>query len=40
MLKNKQTACLAADACGMPAEVPKENYQNRIARVAPNSECC
>jgi len=41
ILKNKQTACLASDACGIPAE--KQNVkltQLNSSCCTPNSGCC
>ena len=41
VLKNKQTACLASDACGIPAE--KQKVQLSVLNNAcctPNSGCC
>lgn len=42
LLKNRQTACLAIDACGIPAQ--KENVNlaefNDGSRCTPNSGCC
>lgn len=37
ILKNKTTACLAIDACGIPAEKPKKNL---IELQVSNSSCC
>lgn len=41
VLKNKQTACLATDACGLPSDKPKvalSQLQNSCC--SPNSGCC
>lgn len=44
VLKNKMTACLANDACGVPAEKQKVNLSELKAvqqgGCAPNSGCC
>ncbi len=41
VLKNKQTACLASDACGIPAEKQKVNLgELKDACCTPNSRCC
>ena len=41
VLKNKQTACLASDACGIPAEKQKVKLSElNNACCTPNSECC
>ncbi|WP_130857901.1 DUF6428 family protein [Olivibacter jilunii] len=41
VLKNKQTACLASDACGIPAEKQKVKLSNlNSACCTPNSGCC
>ncbi len=41
ILKNKQTACLASDACGIPAENQKVKLgEPQSACCAPNSGCC
>lgn len=43
ILKNKTTACLAQDACGIPAEKPKKNLAdltNSQSCCTPNSGCC
>lgn len=43
VLTSKTTACLAADACGVPTEKPKRNLnqlQTESACCAPNSGCC
>ena len=41
VLKNKQTACLASDACGVPAEKQKVQLsQLNNACCIPNSGCC
>jgi hypothetical protein len=44
VLKNKQTACLASDACGIPAEKQKKNLSelpvNQTSCCTPNSGCC
>lgn len=36
ILKNKTTACLAQDACGIPSEKQKKN----LAELSPNSSSC
>ena len=41
ILKNKQTACLALDACGIPIEKQKVNLgESQSACCTPNSVCC
>lgn len=43
LLTNKQTACLAEDACGVPQQKPKvklSDLQPASACCAPNSSCC
>ncbi|MDR6919251.1 DUF6428 family protein [Chryseobacterium sp. 2987] len=44
VLKNKTTACLAQDACGIPAEKPKVNLSelstHQTSCCTPNSGCC
>jgi len=43
ILKNKQTACLAQDSCGIPAEKQKVSLKdlgNLSSQCAPNSGCC
>lgn len=44
VLKNKTTACLAQDACGIPSEKQKKNLAelnvNQANSCAPNSGCC
>lgn len=41
ILKNKQTACLALDACGIPIEKQKVNLgESQSACCTPNSGCC
>lgn len=44
VLKNKTTACLAQDACGIPSEKVKLNLSelksNQAACCAPESGCC
>lgn len=44
VLKNKTTACLAQDACGIPAEKSKVNLSelstNQTSCCTPNSGCC
>ena len=41
ILKNKQTACLASDACGIPAEKQKVKLSDlNNACCTPNSGCC
>ncbi|PVH26866.1 DUF6428 family protein [Sphingobacterium corticibacter] len=42
VLKNKQTACLASDACGIPAEKHKVNLAELKGKpcCTPNSGCC
>lgn len=36
ILKNKKTACLAEDACGIPTEKSKI----QLKQITPNSSCC
>lgn len=38
VLKNKTTACLATDACGLPLIKPKDANENNSC--SPNSGCC
>lgn len=41
VLKNKKTACLATDACGIPAEKPKIKLTTiQSSCCTPNSGCC
>lgn len=42
ILKNKQTACLAEDACGIPTSKPKIQLVNLASQntCAPGSGCC
>lgn len=41
VLKNKQTTCLASDACGIPAEKQKVKLSElKNACCTPNSNCC
>lgn len=42
VLKNKQTACLAEDACGIPAQKPKIQLVNltNSGSCTPGSGCC
>ncbi len=44
VLKNKATACLAEDACGIPAEKQKIAFKdlsvNQTSCCTPNSGCC
>lgn len=44
VLKNKLTACLAQDACGVPPQKQKLNLSeltnNQESKCAPNSGCC
>ncbi|WDF66897.1 DUF6428 family protein [Sphingobacterium oryzagri] len=41
VLKNKQTACLAMDACGLPSDKTKiELSQLQNSCCSPNSGCC
>lgn len=42
VLRNKMTACLAPDACGIPSEKVKRNLSELkpISKCAPNSGCC
>lgn len=39
VLKNKTTACLAQEACGIPQQKPKVNL-GQVSACAPNSGCC
>lgn len=39
VLKNKTTACLAKDACGIPTEKQKKNL-SELTTCSPNSGCC
>ena len=39
VLKNKTTACLAEDSCGIPSEKQKKNLAN-ITNCTANSGCC
>lgn len=39
VLKNKTTACLAEDACGIPTEKQKKNL-SELTTCSPNSGCC
>lgn len=39
VLKNKTTACLAEDACGIPTEKLKKNL-SELTTCSPNSGCC
>ncbi|HYK76872.1 MAG TPA: DUF6428 family protein [Daejeonella sp.] len=39
VLKNKTTACLAQEACGIPQQKPKVNL-GQISTCSPNSGCC
>ena len=40
-LKNKQTTCLAQDACGIPAQKPKVKLSElQSTCCSPNSGCC
>lgn len=39
VLKNKMTACLAQDACGIPSEKQKKNL-SELNKCTPNSGCC
>lgn len=41
-LRNKMTACLAPDACGIPSEKVKRNLSELkpVSKCAPNSGCC
>lgn len=39
VLKNKTTACLAEDACGIPTEKQKKNL-SELKTCSPNSGCC
>lgn len=36
ILKNKQTACLAEDACGIPSQKPKM----KLSEIQKNTSCC
>lgn len=43
ILKNKQTACLAEDACGIPSQKPKmklSEIQNNTSCCNPSTGCC
>lgn len=41
VLKNKQTACLATDACGIPSEKQKITLlELKSSSCSPNSGCC
>ena len=42
VLRNKMTACLAQDACGIPSEKVKRNLSELkpVSKCAPNSGCC
>ena len=44
VLKNKTTACLAQDACGIPSEKVKKNLEgfniDQNSSCSPNSGCC
>lgn len=42
VLRNKMTACLAPDACGIPSEKVKRNLSELkpVSKCAPNSGCC
>lgn len=41
ILKNKKTACLAQDACGIPSEKPKVKLSEiQSSSCTPNSGCC
>lgn len=42
VLKNKKTACLASDSCGISPEEAKVNLNglNNVSRCAPNAGCC
>ncbi|MFZ4262460.1 DUF6428 family protein [Sphingobacterium sp. HJSM2_6] len=41
VLKNKQTACLATDACGIPSQKPKVKIgELPIRTCSPDSGCC
>ncbi|GGF27899.1 DUF6428 family protein [Flavobacterium limi] len=44
VLKNKTTACLAQDACGIPSEKRNKNFSELTAKQSnsctPNSGCC
>lgn len=39
VLKNKTTACLAEDTCGIPTEKQKKNL-SELTTCSPNSGCC
>lgn len=39
VLKNKTTACLAQEDCGIPQQKPKVNL-GQVSACAPNSGCC
>lgn len=43
ILKNKATACLAQDACGIPTEKEKislQDLEKKVISCSPNSGCC
>jgi len=41
VLKNKQTACLAEDACGIPVDLPAEHVGKQKVKLSElNSACC
>lgn len=42
VLRNKMTACLAPDACGIPSEKVKRNLSELkpVSKCIPNSGCC
>ncbi len=42
VLRNKMTACLAQDACGIPSEKVKRNLSELkpVSKCTPNSGCC
>ncbi|AZB22448.1 hypothetical protein EG338_10415 [Kaistella haifensis] len=42
VLRNKMTACLAPDACGIPSEKVKRNLSELkpVSKCTPNSGCC
>lgn len=42
VLRNKMTACLAPDACGIPSEKVKRNLSELkpVSKCVPNSGCC
>ncbi|PQA93219.1 hypothetical protein B0A69_13825 [Chryseobacterium shigense] len=40
ILKNKTTACLAQEACGIPAEKGSELSSDTVSCCTPNSGCC